>query len=108
MGLTGGEVRVGGNGVGGSVGGTVVAEGGTVSVGGTMVGVEVAGMAVTGVLQPTRVRRIRDIRMGKMDFLIILSSSDQQQPGACTPLTLNYEIFELVCHPGYASNSPSS
>ena len=108
MGLTGGDVGVGGNGVGVSVGGKGVAEGGIVCVGGTMVGVEVGGITVAGVLQPTRVMRVRDIRMGKMDFLIILSSSDQQQAEACTPLTLYHEIFELVYQVVYASNSPSN
>jgi hypothetical protein len=76
MAFTDGAAGEGGNGVDVSVGGTGVAEGGTVCVGGTVVGVEVAGTTVAGVLQLARVMRIRVIRMGKMDFLIILISCD--------------------------------
>jgi hypothetical protein len=76
MGFTGGEVEVGGRGVGISVGGMRVTEGITFKVGGISVRVEVADTGVTGELHPTRDRRKKIIRMANRDFDFILYSSD--------------------------------
>lgn len=82
IGLIGGDVGVGGIGVGVSVGRTGVLEGATVSVGGTMVGMDVAWISIVGVLQLVMIIIPSVIMNSEMVFFIIDSSSDNEQADA--------------------------